>query len=223
MGDTRTVRYRGRGKNPSRNGFSICLATIFFAVFVGISILLISNSGVAGAASLPSGFQDKVVIDGLTDPTAVQFSKDGRVFVAEKSGVIKVYDSLSDPTPTTFADLRTKVHNFWDRGLLGLALDPGFPQKPYVYALYTYDAAIGGAAPRWGSAGATSDTCPTPPGATADGCVVSGHLSRLTASGDTMVLRLREGADRGLVPAVSEPLCWDACLWSRWRTLRWWW
>ncbi len=187
MGDTRAARYRGRGKNSSRNGFSICLATIFFAVFVGISILLISNSGVAGAASLPSGFQDKVVIDGLTNPTAVQFSKDGRVFVAEKSGVIKVFDSLSDPTPTTFADLRTKVHNFWDRGLLGLALDPGFPQKPYVYALYTYDAALGGTAPRWGSAGATSDTCPTPPGATADGCVVSGHLSRLTASGDTMV------------------------------------
>ena len=50
-----------------------------------------------------------------------------------------------------FADLRTQVHNFWDRGLLGLALDPGFPDNPSVYVLYTYDAAIGGTAPRWGS------------------------------------------------------------------------
>ena len=47
-------------------------------------------------------------------------------------------------------------------------------------------------------AGATA--CPTPPGATGDGCVVSGRLSRLTRHGH------RAGADRGLVPAVPEPL-----------------
>ena len=41
--------------------------------------------------------------------------------------------------------------------------------------------------PRWGTPGATSDTCPTPPGATTDGCVVSGRLSRLdVASGSTV-------------------------------------
>ena len=100
------------------------------------------------------------MFSGLTNPTTVRFASDGRVFVAEKSGLIKVFDSLSDPTPDTFADLRTQVHNFWDRGLLGLALDPNFPAQPYVYVLYTYDAAIGGTAPRWGTVGATSDGCP---------------------------------------------------------------
>ena len=44
-----------------------------------------------------------------------------------------------------FADLRTNVHDFWDRGLLGLALDPGFPTDPYVYVLYTYDHILGDA------------------------------------------------------------------------------
>ena len=127
------------------------------------------------------------MFSGLTNPTAIRFASDGRVFVAEKSGQIKVFDSLSDPQPDVFADLRTQVHNFWDRGLLGLALDPDFPEDPSVYVLYTYDAAIGGTAPRWGAPGATSDGCPTPPGATADGCVVSGRLSRLTASGNSMV------------------------------------
>src|SRR6185436_20336423 len=73
-----------------------------------------------------------------------------------------------------------------DRGMLGMALDPNFPNNPYVYVLYTYDAAIGGTAPRWGSPGATSDGCPTPPGATSDGCVVSGRLSRLQANGNVM-------------------------------------
>jgi glucose/arabinose dehydrogenase len=130
---------------------------------------------------------EEVVFSGLTQPTAVRFAKDGRVFVAEKSGLIKVFDNLTDTTPTVFADLRTQVYSFWDRGLLGLALDPQFPSNPWVYVLYTRDAVIGGAAPRWGSPGGTSDPCPTPPGATQDGCVASGRLSRLQASGNVMV------------------------------------
>jgi len=135
-------------------------------------------------ADLRPGFQETVVLSGLSSPTAVQFANDGRVFVAEKRGVIKVFDGLGDASATTFADLRTEVYNFWDRGLLGLALHPDFPTTPYVYALYTYDALPGGSAPKWGAANADSDPCPTPPGATADGCVVTGRLTRLTASGD---------------------------------------
>ena len=130
------------------------------------------------------GFQDRATISGLVQPTVVEFAADGRVFVAEKSGLIKVFDNLEDSTPTVFADLRTNVHNFWDRGLLGMALHPNFPTTPYVYVLYTYDAVIGGASPRWGTVGGTSDGCPDPPGATSNGCVVSGRLSRLTANGD---------------------------------------
>ena len=159
---------------------------------VGVAALLatfvtgLASAATAPAATYPTGFSEQTVFSGLTNPTAIRFSSDGRVFVAEKSGLIKVFDSLADAQPDVFADLRTQVHNFWDRGLLGLALDPDFPADPYVYVLYTHDAAIGGAAPRWGTAGATSDGCPSPPGATADGCVVSGRLSRLTAAGNSM-------------------------------------
>ena len=97
-----------------------------------------------------------------------------------------MFDDLADTSPTLFANLSTNVHNFWDRGLLGLALHPNFPTTPYVYVLYTHDAAIGGTAPRWGTPGVLSDPCPNPPGANGDGCVVSGRLSRLQASGNTM-------------------------------------
>jgi glucose/arabinose dehydrogenase len=154
-------------------------------VLAGILVVLLRPLEANAAVTLPSGFRESVVFSGLTEPTNVEFAKDGRVFVAEKSGLIKVFDDLSDSTPTTFADLRTKVHNFWDRGLLGLVLDPNFPASPYVYVLYTHDAPIGGTAPRWGQPGATSDGCPTPPGATADGCVVSGRLSSLQADHTT--------------------------------------
>src|SRR5215212_11945064 len=119
-------------------------AVLGAVALAAILLALLSPLKANAAPTLPAGFQDSVVFSGLTDPTNVEFSKDGRVFVAEKSGLVKVFDNLSDTTPTTFADLRTKVHNFWDRGMLGMALDPNFPTNPYVYVLYTYDAPIGG-------------------------------------------------------------------------------
>jgi glucose/arabinose dehydrogenase len=175
------------------------LAVGLLALVLALVLLTASSGRATGATSTttsPSqpGFSESVVFSGLTEPTAMRFSPDGRVFVAEKSGLIKVFHSLNDTTPTVFADLRTEVHNFWDRGLLGIELDPGFPAKPYVYVLYTYDAAIGGSAPRWGSPGVSSDDCPTPPGPTTDGCVVSGRLSRLQAKGDKMT-----GAEQVLI------------------------
>jgi glucose/arabinose dehydrogenase/PKD repeat protein len=142
------------------------------------SVIAAGLAAVPAAAVTPPGFTDSAVITGLTSPTAAAFAPDGRVFIAEKSGILKVYDSLADPTPTISADLRTQVQDFWDRGLLGLAVDPQFPTRPYVYVLYSYDAMPGGSAPRWG------DTCPSPPGATDQGCVITGRLAKLTIGAD---------------------------------------
>ncbi len=134
-------------------------------------------------------------MSGLVNPTVVRFLPDGRVLVAEKSGLVKMFDSLSDTTPTVVADLRLRVHNFWDRGLLGLAVPPGFDPaaaetwRRYVYVLYTRDSLPGGVPPKWGAnvdPPQSSDPCPAPtagPGATTDGCVVTGQLSRLLATG----------------------------------------
>jgi hypothetical protein len=158
---------------------------------LGLLVLLVLAMVAPACVPLPpppgGAFVEEIVFSGLTQPTAVRFASDGRVFVAEKSGLIKVFDSLTDTTPTVFADLRTEVYNYWDRGLLGLALDPQFPSNPWVYVSYTRDAEIGGTAPRWGSPGATSDPCPTPPGPNQDGCVASARLARLQASGSVMV------------------------------------
>ena len=157
----------------SRRGTRLCFS------FAAAMLLAL---GLAACEPPPSGgsFADVIVLKGLTAPTTFRFAPDGRVFVAEKSGVIKVFDSLSDTTPTTFADLRTEVDDYWDRGLLGLALDPKFPQNPWVYVLYARDVPIGGTAPVW------NDACPSPPGPQDDGCVISGRLARLKASGDHM-------------------------------------
>ena len=65
----------------------------------------------AAAAAVPSGFVDNLVFDGLNLPTAIAFAPDGKVFVGEKSGIVKVFDSTSDPTATQVVDLRPRVQD----------------------------------------------------------------------------------------------------------------
>jgi glucose/arabinose dehydrogenase len=165
----------------------------------------------AQGSTLPSGFRDELVLSELPEPTALRFAPDGRVFVAEKTGRVVVFDDLEDATPTLFADLRTQVYDSGDRGLLGLALDPGFPARPYVYLLYTYDHLLGeaAAAPKWGLPDQSGDACPKPPSETdVDECPVSGRLVRIVAgeggAGDQAV-------ENGAGEVAEEVLVEDWC------------
>lgn len=155
---------------------------------------MVLTPAATASVGLPSGFHDSVAISGLEEPTNVRFAPDGRVFVAEKTGDILVYESLADDTPEVFADLQEKVYDNGDRGLLGLELDPEFPAKPYVYALYTFNHVIGeqapGEYPRWENPGDNPTGDPNPCSVEdpeVDDCPVSGRLVRLTASGNHAV------------------------------------
>src|ERR1044072_8800605 len=120
-----------------------------------------ATANMVEAASVPSGFTESVAFSGLTAPTAVRFAPDRRVVVAEKRGLVKQFDNLTATTATKLVDLRTAVHDFWDRGLLGLALDPNYAVNSTFYVLYAYNKdPSSSTVPRWG------DSCPTPPGGT---------------------------------------------------------
>ena len=147
-------------------------------LLVGALAVPLANQPVA-AAPVPPGFQEQVVFSGLARPTNLEFAPDGRIFVAEQRGTIKVFDDLADPTATVFADLQPAVHNLWDRGLLGMALHPEFPAQPWVYVLYTYDAPPGETAPFW------NDDCTGVSGGSNGGrCVATARLSRLPVAGN---------------------------------------
>ncbi len=155
----------------------------FFVVMIGGLAIATAQGGAIPAEQ--AGFEATNVITGLSRPTNVEFAADGRVFIAEQGGLLKVFDSPTDTTPTVVADLRTATHAVNGRGLLGLALDPDFPNTPHVYVMYTHDAPIGGTAPAYGIVDADFDECPSPPGP--GQCIVSGRISRLTLSGDVAV------------------------------------
>ena len=142
------------------------------------AMAVLALPGAAPAAvDLPPGFQQRTVFSGLTFPTAVRFAPDGRVFVAEKSGRILAYSDVDDVSATQVADLREEVYNYSDRGLLGLAVDPEFPARPFVYAMYTRDAEPGGAAPYWGDPPYENEDFPGAPQVSA-ACIGTGWLAK---------------------------------------------
>jgi glucose/arabinose dehydrogenase len=82
----------------------------------------------------------EAVRTGLEYPVALAFASDGRVLYAERhTGRIQILRT-DTPDPTTFYTL-TGTNSAGERGLLGLALDPGFPATPFVYAYQTYNDA----------------------------------------------------------------------------------
>ncbi|MGZ5327875.1 MAG: PQQ-dependent sugar dehydrogenase [Actinomycetota bacterium] len=89
----------------------------------------------AGAAPEPRPF-----LTGLAFPTNLAFAPDGRLFYTEKeSGNVRVVDGgVLDPAPVATFEVTGDA----ERGLLGIALDPGFAVRPWIYVYYS-DAASG--------------------------------------------------------------------------------
>ncbi|MBP9710702.1 MAG: PQQ-dependent sugar dehydrogenase [Candidatus Pacebacteria bacterium] len=106
----------------------------FFSLVI-ITGLLPSN--VAQAAISEPGFETETVVGGLTIPTAMTFANDGRIFIAEKGGTVRVVkNGVLLPTPVIgLSDINT----FGDRGLLGIAADPNFSETGYLYLSYTFE------------------------------------------------------------------------------------
>ena len=83
----------------------------------------------------------EVVIPGLSQPISFEFAPHdpSLMYVAEKGGVIKVFDVESGANLGTFLDISDKVNNIQDRGLMDIAFHPDFEANPYVYAFYVVD------------------------------------------------------------------------------------
>jgi glucose/arabinose dehydrogenase len=107
----------------------------FLLLSVSCCLLWISS---AGAATLPAGFSETPVATGLSSPTAMAVAPDGRIFVAQKGGALRVVRNnalLSQPF------LTVSVNTDGERGLLGVAFDPDFLNNRFVYVYYTTAAA----------------------------------------------------------------------------------
>ena len=91
------------------------------------------GSGVVGPVALAARFDRTQIASGLTGATAMEVAPDGRVFVCEQVGTLRVVrcESLL-PEPL----LSLRVDSRWERGLLGVAVDPEFGRNGFVYVVY---------------------------------------------------------------------------------------
>jgi glucose/arabinose dehydrogenase len=85
-------------------------------------------------ASLPAGFSDTTVASGLDHPVALDFAPDGRVFVTEQKGDVRVIKNGA-LLPTPFVSL--DVSSAGERGADGIVLDPDFASNHFVYVYHT--------------------------------------------------------------------------------------
>lgn len=110
---------------------------------VGVSCLMVFAScfdvAVAQSQFAPGeNFVEETVLKDLPISTAIAFASKDRAYLALKIGIVRVVKGGVLQT-TPFVDISASVNKATDRGLLGLAVDPQFPQKPYIYISYVYD------------------------------------------------------------------------------------
>ncbi len=101
-------------------------------------LALVAMAPMVGAATLPPGFVETRIATGLSSATAMAFAPDGRLFVCQQGGRLRVIKSNT----LLAADFVTlSVDSSGERGLLGITFDPGFATNHYVYVYYTVPAA----------------------------------------------------------------------------------
>ena len=99
------------------------LASVFAIVTVSMS-----------AATLPTGFSESIITSSLSNPTAMAMAPDGRIFVCQQGGALRV---IKNNALLTTPFVTVTVSSTGERGLLGVAIDPDFLTNQYVYVYYT--------------------------------------------------------------------------------------
>src|SRR5260221_7058663 len=103
-----------------------------------LAILVLALTPAAGRAATYTiaGFSDPAVVTTLSQPTAFAWTPDGRMLVLEKAGRVRIVIN-GVLQGTSALDIAASVDSGFEKGLLGICLDPGFKTNGYVYLYYT--------------------------------------------------------------------------------------
>jgi glucose/arabinose dehydrogenase len=113
-----------------------CFNVMVSARHTGCVVLLFAwlVSVQAFAQVFPTGFSRVQVASGISNPTVMAFAPDGRIFVAQQNGALRVIKNGA-LLATPFIQLN--VNSSGERGLIGVALDPNFATNQFIYLYYT--------------------------------------------------------------------------------------
>jgi len=104
-----------------------------FIKFFRVTALIVLWGCTTYAATLPAGFTE-TEISGLSNPTAMEIAPDGRIFVCQQGGSLRV---IKNGTLLATPFITLNVDPNGERGLLGIAFDPNFATNNFLYLYYT--------------------------------------------------------------------------------------
>jgi glucose/arabinose dehydrogenase len=133
----RSTRRKGKGV-PS--GVAALASLTLVALAAAISLVSGVAPGSAGGGPVEVRWRVETLARGLTIPWALAISPDGQIFFSERPGRVSVIERTGD-RPKVLADIADVARSTdpsFATGLLGLDLDPDFPQQPYLYVYYSY-------------------------------------------------------------------------------------
>ncbi len=124
------MKNKSSTKEKHEWGFSVpgmrCLAIL--AVF-----MLLAGTSTKLLAQLPAGFVTrKLTTNNIKECVKIEHAPDGRIFMAERGGILKV---LKDGVVSTITTVSTTTDN--EQGFLGMALHSSFAQNGKLYVYYT--------------------------------------------------------------------------------------
>ncbi len=114
------------------------LGAIFLLIVLGVGKTAVSATNSEGVTAVPT-VSAAFVVGGFSRPTDIAHAGDNRLFVVEQGGLIKIIDANGAVLDEPFLDIDTLVDSatHGERGLLGLAFHPDYPNTPYFYVNYT--------------------------------------------------------------------------------------
>lgn len=137
---------------------SLLRAVVASALLSGVLVARAPGPAEAGFL-VPDGFVDEPVVGGLAQPVNLAFLPDGRCLVIERvTARVRVVrgGALSPLDPALTVD-SVRTDN-GERGLLGIAVDPGWPARPYIYVVHSHLAGPWTRLARFRAVGDVADT-----------------------------------------------------------------
>ena len=120
----------------SRSRFALVARSVLVAVYT-LASFGFSSVAKADPTVLP-GYSFTQIHSGLNLPTNLAWLPDGTMLVVEKAGVVKTSkNGVLGTTP--MIDITSSTNDYWDRGLLGIAVDPDYNNNHYIYAMRTFE------------------------------------------------------------------------------------
>jgi glucose/arabinose dehydrogenase len=112
--------------------------------------LLFATATPAPAIDLPTGFSEWTLADNLSQASGFAFLPDGRALVVRKHGIINIVPPYGYPG---LVGTIPNVYTVGEAGLTGVAIDPGWPTRPYVYLFYSMASPRRNVVERWTASG----------------------------------------------------------------------